>query len=196
MLIMTPSPFSTKILPTACAQKKTPFRFTLHTLSHTASSNSYCPFGSFGSTNRRGILIPALFTSTSIVPNVSIVFATIASTSETFVTSVLTYNNWPSFASISGAFSAISEITTFAPIFKNSCATAFPIPDAAPVTMTVLPSNSNQSLFIVMISFYNFSSATDCSCCATFSNESHFVENSNKNSVSITDIAAILVKLT
>ena len=30
----------------------------------------------------------------------------------------------------------------------------------------------------------------------TFSNESHFVENSNKNSVSITDIAAILVKLT
>ena len=180
---MTPSPFSTKILPTACAQKKTPFRFTLHTLSHTASSNSYCPFGSFGSTNRRGILIPALFTSTSIVPNVSIVFATIASTSETFVTSVLTYNNWPSFASISGAFSAISEITTFAPIFKNSCATVF-------------PSNSNQSLFIVMISFYNFSSATDCSCCATFSNESHFVENSNKNSVSITDIAAILVKLT
>ena len=51
-------------------------------------------------------------------------------------------------------------------------------------------------IFQLPLISYNFSSATDCSCSATFSNESHFVENSHKNRVSITDIAAILVKLT
>ena len=151
MLMITPSPFSTSTRPTACAQKNTPFKFTLQTLSHTASSNSYCPFGSFGSTNKRGMLIPALFTNTSIVPNVSLVFSTIASTSATFVTSVFTYSNFPAASSISGASGAISEMTTLDPAFKNPCATAFPIPDAPPVTMTVFPSRFNQDSLIIIL---------------------------------------------
>lgn len=46
---------------------------------------------------------------------------------------------------------AISEMTTLDPAFKNPCATAFPIPDAPPVTMTVFPSRFNQDSLIIIL---------------------------------------------
>lgn len=92
------------------------------------SSNSLmvCSFNKL-SINKDGIFIPALFTNTSILPKVSLAFCTVETILYLFVTSILAYNILPlfSFISNSGSFGFKSHTTTFAPVFKNSCATAF-----------------------------------------------------------------------
>ena len=87
--------------------------------------------------------IPALFTMTSNLPNSLTVCATKFSTASKLVTSAgieialpppATMPATTSFA----AYSCRSDTTTDAPHFAKCIAVAFPLPDPAPVTMTIL----------------------------------------------------------
>src|SRR3990172_4600771 len=94
---------------------------------------------------------PALFTSTSMVPNSSTVRATIANTASWSLTSVGTTSRRPgrpssSWASASSASPLREASTTLLPAGANRAAAARPMPLDAPVTMTVLPFSSTGGL--------------------------------------------------
>ncbi len=132
MLIITP-PFCFSICgTTACEVKNVPFRFVSKNLSRYASS-----------TSRKGLLskIPALFISTSMLPNFS--KATSANHSPVFLSFTLPAtiarllpppNCWYTRSNFSGV---VELMTTLSPFSKKYLATPSPIPDDAPVTIIV-----------------------------------------------------------
>src|SRR5207253_2186337 len=101
--------------------------------------------------------MPALLKAQSSLPNVASVRSTIALTSLSFETSVLTKIALPPSSSISAmtAWPSVSRrplTTTCAPSFANCRAVARPIPALPPVTKTTLPANQ-----LMKFSFSNFS---------------------------------------
>src|SRR3989304_6397142 len=92
---------------------------------------------------------PALFTSTSTLSNSSTVRRTSASTAKRSVTSVGTTRRRPGKSASSGASSSsLSRLraarTTWARLRANSRAVSRPIPEDAPVMITVRPSTCNR----------------------------------------------------
>ena len=90
--------------------------------------------------------IPALFIRISIGPNVSTAVFTIFSRSALTVTFTLTASACPPFSLISLTTASApsrfkSATTTFAPSFAKRIASAFPIPEAAPVIIVTLSCN-------------------------------------------------------
>ena len=106
--MITPSFRATISRATACAHRYTPLKLMALTLSHTLSSAHISLWGLLGSTSRRGMLMPALFTNIDL-PKGSFGFSTIASTLSRLVTSVTTYSNFPFASSNSGALGLMSE---------------------------------------------------------------------------------------
>ena len=152
-MTITPWPCLTIRRTTACETKKTLFTFTLKICSNVLTSNSYLPCGSLGSTNTRGLLMPALFTTPQISPLIFSAVAARFSTSSGSVTSVCTYFNLGSLNSPS----LRSPFTTVAPLLINSLTIAAPIPDEPPVTTIVLPSKPNQSdIFDLSLSLFYY----------------------------------------
>ena len=122
---------------TACIQKNTPLALIACMRSQSASVTSKKP---------RLLVTPALFTRTSMRPNVPTVRATIASMSAILAMSVLTNRPRRSCASTSAAVrrpvsSSISAPTTWAPSAANRTAMALPMPAPLPVTIAILSSS-------------------------------------------------------
>ena len=78
--MITPSLRATISRATACAHRYTPLKLmAIYFIPHLIIQLIF-PFGVFGITSRRGMLMPALFTNTSICPKAALAFSTIAST--------------------------------------------------------------------------------------------------------------------
>ena len=119
-------------------QRIVPFSFVSTIRSRSSSENRSIGF----SPSSR---IPALLTSISIFPYLSITFCISASGSSGFDISVETAKTSPpaaliSSATFSSAVSLLAVITTVAPSFANNFAVAAPTPELPPVITATLPS--------------------------------------------------------
>src|SRR4030042_1950712 len=131
---------------TARQHKKTPFKFTSTTLSHISSVISaplHC------------LVIPALFTSMSTLPNLETTSLTAFSISDTFVTSTLSARAVPPDFTISLATSLASagmtsKMATLAPSSAKRKQMPCPMPLPPPVTITTLSSNRFSHILIFL----------------------------------------------
>src|ERR1051326_5524623 len=135
MLTILPRPFAIIVGANALAQTNGPRTLTVITRSHSASSIAVNGFLA------RSAKMPALLTSTSIVPNRASVAATSAATDCAEVTSVTRWIASPPAAPMRDATalpSSTSATTTLAPAAASAAAISAPMPRAAPVTMATL----------------------------------------------------------
>ena len=108
----------------------------------------------FRSSGRLRILLPALFTNMSILPNLSSVADAISAPE---VGSVMSFSigktSTPSFSNIETAWAFFSELrptsAILAPAFANPSAMPRPIPPLPPVTIATRPSKLNIDIMIV-----------------------------------------------
>ena len=147
MLISFPPPRAFIAGYTALAARKAARRLTSSTWSHSSADRS-C--GSFR------IVTPALFTRMSMRPKVSRVCVTIASISDSRVTSTgIPIAREPSasiWASADAVFSGLRAATTMsAPAAAIPVAIASPSPPFPPVMMATLPSRSNNLLASISV---------------------------------------------
>ena len=108
-------------------------RFKAMDFSHSSSSMS--------SRYWLGGKLPALLTSISMPPNRNTPCCNAEAMASAWVTSHLTLST-AGLENSSSRLSAISNASTAAPWSRNRHTQALPIPDAAPLTTTTLPSNS------------------------------------------------------
>ena len=124
---------------------KHPLRFTSITLSQSPS---------FILSKRLSLTMPALFTSTSTLPNFSADFFTASSKAVISETSIGAANAVPSFSSISEtifsrSFTVLLVQVTLMPLSANFLAIARPIPREAPVMNAVFTLGKGQLLYLI-----------------------------------------------
>ena len=143
MLMMLPRPCSTMVGTTARQHKYVPLRMVATLWSHSS--------GTMSSRVLPKTITPALFTSTSTWPYMSMVWPTMAMTCSSFATSQVNAMASPPADLICSAVSTAvpgkpvgelrrAEMTTLAPSAAYSFAMALPRPRLAPVTIATMPS--------------------------------------------------------